>query len=179
MMRETCEFRPFPTSPRLRKMNEPPEVCRWVYFRTVAVAQDCSRTEFCVAVSKLRGQDTSLVDGIKTDLAVLHAQLFQKVCAHIDLAFQAFFRRVQAGEAQGYPRFEEGFATKTIPTSKADSSFSKAGGSTFRIFASLQRRFCPHALAMQAATHLNCATILYSATGKQKQGDVCHETNRL
>jgi hypothetical protein len=119
------------------------------------------------------------VDGKKTDLAVFHSQLLQKVCAHIDLAFQAFFRRVKAGETQGYPRFEEGFATKIIPTSKADSSFSKAGGSTLRISASLQSHFCPHALAMQAATYLNCATILYSATGIQKQGGVCHETNRL
>jgi putative transposase len=36
----------------------------------------------------------------------VHSQVLQEVCTRVDLAFQAFFRRVKAGEEKvGYPRF--------------------------------------------------------------------------
>src|SRR5437763_10859816 len=35
----------------------------------------------------------------------VHSQVLQNVAVRIDLAFKAFFRRVQAGEEPGYPRF--------------------------------------------------------------------------
>ncbi len=38
-------------------------------------------------------------------LASVHSQVLQNVAVRIDLAFQAFFRRVKAGETPGYPRF--------------------------------------------------------------------------
>ena len=38
-------------------------------------------------------------------LAAVHSQVLQNVSQRIDLAFQAFFRRVKAGEEPGYPRF--------------------------------------------------------------------------
>jgi putative transposase len=37
-----------------------------------------------------------------------HSQLLQNVAVRLDLAFQAFFRRVKAGEAPGHPRFRGG-----------------------------------------------------------------------
>jgi putative transposase len=38
-------------------------------------------------------------------LAAVQSQVLQNVAVRIDLAFQAFFRRVKAGETPGYPRF--------------------------------------------------------------------------
>ena len=38
-------------------------------------------------------------------LAGVHSQVLQNVAVRLDLAFQAFFRRVKAGETPGYPRF--------------------------------------------------------------------------
>ena len=38
-------------------------------------------------------------------LAGVQSQVLQNVAVPIDLAFQAFFRRVRAGETSGYPRF--------------------------------------------------------------------------
>src|SRR5262249_325034 len=37
-------------------------------------------------------------------LAQVNAQVLRNVAVRIDLAFQAFFRRVQTGQAPGYPR---------------------------------------------------------------------------
>jgi putative transposase len=39
------------------------------------------------------------------DYAALHSHVVQEVLARLDQAFHAFFRRVQAGEKAGYPRF--------------------------------------------------------------------------
>lgn len=36
----------------------------------------------------------------------IHAQVLQDVLTRLDRAFQSFFRRAQAGEAPGYPRFQ-------------------------------------------------------------------------
>jgi putative transposase len=36
----------------------------------------------------------------------LHSQVQQDVLRRVDKAFQAFFRRVKAGEKPGYPRFQ-------------------------------------------------------------------------
>jgi putative transposase len=38
-------------------------------------------------------------------LREVHSQVLQNVAVRIDLAFEAFFRRVKAGERPGYPRF--------------------------------------------------------------------------
>jgi putative transposase len=40
------------------------------------------------------------------EYADVHAQVLQDVLLRLDRAFQAFFRRVQAGETPGYPRFQ-------------------------------------------------------------------------
>ena len=40
------------------------------------------------------------------ELSEVHSQVLQDVCKRVDLAFAAFFRRIQAGEAPGYPRFK-------------------------------------------------------------------------
>jgi len=38
-------------------------------------------------------------------LATVHSQVLQNVATRIEVAFQAFFRRVKAGDKPGYPRF--------------------------------------------------------------------------
>ena len=40
------------------------------------------------------------------DYAAVHAHVLQEVILRVDRTFQAFFRRVKAGQAPGYPRFQ-------------------------------------------------------------------------
>jgi putative transposase len=40
------------------------------------------------------------------DYAEVHSQVLQDVLLRLERAYQAFFRRVQAGETPGYPRFQ-------------------------------------------------------------------------
>ncbi len=82
------------------------EECRWVYNQTLAAR------EFAYEHSVKCGlYDTqAMLPGWKEprpSLKLVHSQVLQNVQVRVDLAFQAFFRRVKAGEAEvGYPRFK-------------------------------------------------------------------------
>jgi putative transposase len=41
-----------------------------------------------------------------SEYAAIHSHVLQDVLARLERAYQAFFRRVQAGEKAGYPRFK-------------------------------------------------------------------------
>jgi putative transposase len=41
------------------------------------------------------------------ELSEVHSQVLQNVAVRVDLAFQAFFRRVKSGETPGFPRFKK------------------------------------------------------------------------
>jgi putative transposase len=45
------------------------------------------------------------IKAVMPEYAEVHSQVLQDVVLRVDRAFQAFFRRVQAGETPGYPRF--------------------------------------------------------------------------
>jgi putative transposase len=60
-------------------------------------------------VSITRFQQEAELQDIRAEMpeyAAIHSHMLQDVLARLDKAFQAFFRRVQAGEKAGYPRFQ-------------------------------------------------------------------------
>lgn len=105
-MQITYKYRLFPTSAQRTSLKETLELCRLVYNDTLAIRKE---------TYKQTGKGLSLYDtnklltSWKTDrpvLARVHSQVLQNVQVRVDLAFQAFFRRVKAGETPGYPRFK-------------------------------------------------------------------------
>src|SRR5712691_1597316 len=46
------------------------------------------------------------IKDVRPEYRDIHSQVLQDVLTRLDRAFQAFFRRVKAGEAPGYPRFQ-------------------------------------------------------------------------
>ena len=59
----------------------------------------------------------------RPSLRNVHSQTLQNVAMRIDLAFQAFFRRVKAREAPGYPRFKSSYRYSGL----AFNQFDKTG----------------------------------------------------
>lgn len=59
---------------------------------------------------------------IRTELSEINSHVLQDALRKVDKAYKAFFRRVQAGEKRGYPRFKrEGeFTSFTIPKCRFD-----------------------------------------------------------
>jgi len=111
-MRLTCKYRLRPTRKQAQLLNKMLETCRSVYNSTLAIRKNVYERE---AKSLSRYQTQQLLPhwkALATDLSEVHSQVLQNVQVRVDLAFQAFFRRVKAaGETKfrtepGYPRFK-------------------------------------------------------------------------
>lgn len=105
-MRLTFKYRLKPTKTQKRQLEQTLEQCRWVYNETLAIRQNAYEQDG-KSLSLFTTQ--KLLVGWKADrpaLKQVHSQVLQNVQVRVDLAFQAFFRRVRAGEEPGYPRFK-------------------------------------------------------------------------
>ena len=104
-MRKTFRYRLYPTKRQQRLLDQQLEECRWLYNHLLAERRDAweARQES----RRLYDQQATLpaLKAERPTLAGVHSQVLQNVAVRIDLAFQAFFRRVKAGETPGYPRF--------------------------------------------------------------------------
>ena len=102
----TFKYRLFPTAAQRTKLESVLEICRWVYNDTLGIRKDTYEQ----AGKSLSLYDTNkLLTEWKVSKPVLkevHSQVLQNVQERVDLAYQAFFRRVKAGEAPGFPRFK-------------------------------------------------------------------------
>jgi len=86
-------------------MTDTLELCRWVYNETLATRKNAyeqeGRSVSYYGTKKLLPQWKEE----KPELKNVYSQVLQEAVKRVDLAFQAFFRRVQNGEKPGYPRF--------------------------------------------------------------------------
>ena len=102
---KTYKFRLNPTHHQRALLNNTLEMCRWVYNETLATRKNAWEQE----KKSVSCYDTiKMLPGWKKgkpELSQVYSQVLQEVCTRVDLAFQAFFRRVKAGEKPGYPRF--------------------------------------------------------------------------
>jgi len=104
-MKLTYKYRLQPTKAQRRVMDEQLELCRYVYNETLATRKNAyeQRGESLNYYTTAKMLPVWKTD--KPELKRAHSQVLQNTQIRVDLAFQAFFRRVKAGEAPGYPRF--------------------------------------------------------------------------
>ena len=102
---KTFKYRLQPSKSQRTKLNRTLELCRWVFNETLATRKTTWEQE----KKTLSLYDTNkLLTRWKRDhpkLVSVHSQVLQNVQERVDLAFKAFFRRAQAGQKPGYPRF--------------------------------------------------------------------------
>ena len=107
-MRKMFKYRLYPNTQQQRLLEQQLEECRWLYNDLLAARRDAweQRQE------SLRLYDQQamlpLLKAARPALASVQSQVLQNVAVRIDLAFQAFFRRVCTGgtnDKPGYPRF--------------------------------------------------------------------------
>jgi putative transposase len=68
---------------------------------------------------------------VRADLSEVPSQVLQDVVKRVDLAFDAFFQRVEQGQKRGYPRFKSRF--------RYDSLTFKQHGNSFQLLPSSQK----------------------------------------
>jgi len=105
-MPKVNRYRIYPTKSQISKLNFTLELCRWVYNETLALRKNAWESE----QKRISYYDSKKMIPIwkkeKPELKTVHSHTLQDVTMRVDLAFQAFFRRVKAGEKPGYPRFK-------------------------------------------------------------------------
>ena len=105
-VRKTFKYRLYPTSAQETVMNTALDECCWLYNHFLEERK--TTYEQTGTSPSLYDQQAALPDlkQERPSLATVHSQVLQNVAVRVDLAFQAFFRRVRAGEKEpGYPRF--------------------------------------------------------------------------
>ena len=105
-MRKSFKYRIYLSNGQRRILEQQLEECRWVDNEPLAARK---RTY------EERGEALHLYDTInmlpvwklaRPTLKLVSSQVLQNICVRVDRAFQAFFRRVQAGAFEvGFPRF--------------------------------------------------------------------------
>jgi putative transposase len=104
-MRKTFKYRLYPNKRQERLLDQQLEECRWLYNSLLAARRDAweQRQESL----RLYDQQATLpaLKAARPTLAAVQSQVLQNVAVRMDLAFQAFLRRVRTGETPGYPRF--------------------------------------------------------------------------
>lgn len=97
------EYRIYPNKTQSIKLFETLRVCKDLYNACLDKRKKTYETT---------GKGISLYEQTQErntygiDLSSVYSQVTQNVCARVDNAFKAFFRRVKHGEKPGYPRFK-------------------------------------------------------------------------
>jgi putative transposase len=95
-----------PTPAQERQLEAVLWRCRVLY--NTALQQRIMAWERC-RVSVTRSQQEVELKVIRAEFpeyAAIHGHVLQDVLARLDTTYQAFFRRIQAGEKPGFPRFQ-------------------------------------------------------------------------
>jgi putative transposase len=104
--RKTYKEKLKPTPAQERALEAVLRCCRTLY--NAALEQRITAWERC-HISVTRFQQEAELKAIRAELpeyAAIHSHVLQDVLARLDRTYQAFFRRVQAGEKPGFPRFQ-------------------------------------------------------------------------
>ena len=105
-VRKTYQYKLNPTPEQERELGRMLGLCRWLYHTALEhriIAWQRAR----VSVSRFQ-QEAELKDirAAFPECAAIHWHVLQDVLARLDKTYQAFFRRVQAGEKAGFPRYQ-------------------------------------------------------------------------
>jgi putative transposase len=104
-VRKAFQYRLYPSASQERKLEATLETCRRWYNDLLAERKTAyeDRGETIGKYEQLRRVKDH--KAASPWAALIHSHVLQVVVTDLDKAFQAFFRRVKAGEKAGYPRF--------------------------------------------------------------------------
>ena len=105
-MPQVFRYRLKPTKHQVAILNRQLDLCRWVYNQTLALRKNAWENEQKNIGYYESKKHIAIWKQDKPELKEVHSHVLQDVSMRVDLALQAFFRRVRNGEEPGYPRFK-------------------------------------------------------------------------
>jgi putative transposase len=105
-LRKMFKYKLIPTPTQERELWRVLGLCRWLY-NTALEQRILAWQRVHVSLSRFQ-QEAELKEIRATfhEYAAIHSHVLQDVLARLDKTYQAFFRRVKAGEKAGYPRYK-------------------------------------------------------------------------
>ena len=106
LVRKAYRYRLYPTTTQAEHLQWVLDNCRELYNAALQERRDAYRM---TGVKVSYYAQKRELPGVKEDcpeFKLVGSQVLQDVLKRVDLAFQAFFRRVRSGEKPGYPRFK-------------------------------------------------------------------------
>jgi putative transposase len=105
-LHKTFKYKLVPTPTQERELARVLGSCRWLY-NTALEQRIVAYQRRHLSVSRYQ-QEAELKDirAVFPECAAIHSHVLQDVLARLDKTYQAFFRRVQAGEKLGFPRYQ-------------------------------------------------------------------------
>lgn len=105
-MRQSFKYRLYPNKAQQQIIEDTLEHCRLLYNRLLAERKEAyeksgKTLSYVVQANSFPARKQAI-----PALTSVHSQVLQNVAKRLDKAFDAFFRRVKAGEKPGYPRFK-------------------------------------------------------------------------
>ncbi|HQH28383.1 MAG TPA: transposase [Oligoflexia bacterium] len=105
-MNRAFEYRPYPSKTQKKRMESVLGTCRRFCNGLLGKRRDAWEQERR-SVSKFEQlREVKTLKKTNPHATGVHSHVLQLVVVQLDLAFQAFYRRVNAGEKPGYPRFK-------------------------------------------------------------------------
>ncbi|HEY7340476.1 MAG TPA: transposase [Ktedonobacterales bacterium] len=103
---KTFQYRLYPTKEQQRLLTQQLEECRWLW-NTLLAERKQAWEEQKQRVDYYDQQNAlpDLKANVRPMLREVHSQVLQDVARRLHKAFDAFFRRINAGETPGHPRF--------------------------------------------------------------------------
>jgi putative transposase len=100
-MAKVFRYRLKPTKAQIAKLNEQLELCRWVYNETLAMRKNAYEQEERSVSYFESKRMLPIWKESKPELSTVHSQVLQDVILRVNLAFRAFFRRIQSVPING------------------------------------------------------------------------------
>jgi putative transposase len=124
----TYLMRIYPTRKQTRTLERWLGLCCEVYNAALDERKSASRMAGVSLSYEEQCAELPQCKEIRPDLAEVPSQVLQDVVKRVDLAFEAFFRRLEHGEKPGYPRFKSRFRYHSLTFKQYGNSFNVLGG---------------------------------------------------
>ena len=138
------KYRIYPTKTQIRDLEQTLTTCRELYNSLVNTKKhDYEVSEKSPSLYQMHDLIVEYKKNFP-ELTKIHSQVLQNVAVRVELAFQAFFRRVKAGETPGFPRIKgDSYDSFTYPqtgfsVSEDSIKISKIGEIKAKIHRELQ-----------------------------------------
>ncbi len=127
--RKTYQFRIYPTHKQVNKLEGWLGLCCEIYNAALDERKGAYRMAGVVLSYEAQCAELPGCKEVRPELCEVPSQVLQDVLKRVDLAFDAFYRRVDAGQTPGYPRFKSPFRYDSLTFKQYGNSFNLLPGS--------------------------------------------------